>query len=90
MPWYICRENGAEPSVEKLADTLARVPVGIRQFIGDVVHFAGGGGGTAWQSSIVHVSGASANHVGVFLHEGSHCVEGAVRSIFLYPDLEDE
>ena len=47
MPWMICRENGAEPSLEKLVDTLARVPVGIRQFIGDVVHFSGGGGGSA-------------------------------------------
>ncbi|KAL0932265.1 uncharacterized protein CTRU02_213218 [Colletotrichum truncatum] len=77
IPWVICREDGAEPSIDKLVDTLARVPVGMRQFVGDVVHFKGGNGASAWQSSILHVNGDSAGSVAVLIHEASHCVDGA-------------
>ncbi|KAH6695322.1 hypothetical protein F5X68DRAFT_227303 [Plectosphaerella plurivora] len=78
IPWTVCQEEGAEPSIEKLVDTLARVPIGMRQYIGDIVHFSGGGGGSAWKiPCIVHVSGNSAQSVGVWLHEASHCVDGA-------------
>lgn len=79
LPWFVCREEGAEPSVEQLADVFSRIPIGMRQFVGDVVHFKGGSGASAWQSSILHVSGGSALSVPVWLHEASHCVDGAVR-----------
>lgn len=81
MPWVVCREDGASPSLEGLLDKFSRVPIGMRQFVGDVVHFSGGGGASAWQNSIVHMSGNTANSVGVWLHEASHCVDGAVRAL---------
>lgn len=90
MPWVFCREDGAQPSLDALVNTVARVPVGMRQFVGDIVHFAGGGGATAWQSSIVHVSGNTANSVGVFIHEASHCVDGAVSFILPPTDCAED
>ncbi|KAH6697169.1 hypothetical protein F5X68DRAFT_272189 [Plectosphaerella plurivora] len=76
VPWVVCREEGAEGNLDQLAQTFARLPVGMRQWVGDVVHFKGGSGGSAWQSSILHVSGNSAYSVPVLIHEASHCVDG--------------
>jgi hypothetical protein len=61
-----------------VANTFARIPVGMRQWVGDVVHFKGGSGRSALQSSILYVSGNSAFNVPVLIHEASHCVDGGV------------
>ncbi|KAH8888964.1 hypothetical protein GQ53DRAFT_825734 [Thozetella sp. PMI_491] len=73
--WYLCQQNGAAEAVIAVAANFARLPVRMRQWVNDVVHYAGGSGAYAIGNHIV-LNGPSAS-TAVMIHEATHCVDGS-------------
>ncbi|KAH8884136.1 hypothetical protein GQ53DRAFT_811071 [Thozetella sp. PMI_491] len=71
--WYICQENGAPLSINDLAQNFARLPVRMRQWVNNVVHYNSGGGAYAYGSDVAFFGGSTGT--AVMIHEATHTVD---------------
>jgi hypothetical protein len=71
QPWHVCREVDATPSVAEFVDRFARLPVGLRQELGDVVHFAGSSPGRT-------------DHISIWLGGNNTLAFDAIGAVSLY------
>lgn len=74
QPWVICRQNGHARSIEDTVAAFARLPIGIRQWVGDITLFKDGVGGSM-RGRHITLSGASVADTAIMIHEGMHVVD---------------
>ena len=74
--WHICQENGASPSIESVFWAYARVPVRMRQWTNNIIHYKDGNDAYMRAYNVV-VKGAAAS-TGTLIHEVMHSVDRGV------------
>ena len=74
----MCQEATNPPkSITEVATNFGRVPVRMRQWTNNVVHYNSGSGAYAIGSDVVFFGNSATT--AVMVHEATHCVDGGVR-----------